>query len=181
MKNPSIPAFLSSVFVLTVLLVAGPGTAADGWRIKGGVPEIGAPAPDFTLPSADGDTVSVGDFRGKVIVIAFSSCYADTCCQIVQAIDSLEEEYAARGMDVLLVCSEIPPTLAEEGYAALKERCGAGHTHLIDGDRAIKSAYKVRQLPTSFLVDRDFVIRARVRGVRDLYGAEFRGLLEELL
>ena len=39
----------------------------------------------------------------------------------------------------------------------------------------------MRQLPTSFLIDRDMVIRSRVRSVRELYKEEFRRDLERLL
>ena len=33
--------------------------------------EINTPAPDFTLPDADGNTVSLKDFRGKKVVLYF--------------------------------------------------------------------------------------------------------------
>ena len=36
------------------------------------VPKVGQPAPDFTLQSHDGRTISLGDYRGKKnVVIAF--------------------------------------------------------------------------------------------------------------
>ena len=33
--------------------------------------EVGYPAPDFTLPDADGQSVSLSDFRGKKVVLYF--------------------------------------------------------------------------------------------------------------
>jgi peroxiredoxin Q/BCP len=34
-------------------------------------PKLGAPAPDFSLPSAEGTTVSLKDFKGKWVVLYF--------------------------------------------------------------------------------------------------------------
>lgn len=34
-------------------------------------PKVGEPAPDFTLPADDGTTVSLGDLRGKHVVLWF--------------------------------------------------------------------------------------------------------------
>lgn len=33
--------------------------------------EIGKPAPDFTLPSAEGENISLKDFLGKNVVLYF--------------------------------------------------------------------------------------------------------------
>jgi peroxiredoxin len=35
--------------------------------------EIGTPAPDFSLPSLDGNTVSLADFAGRPVLITFWS------------------------------------------------------------------------------------------------------------
>ena len=34
-------------------------------------PEVGDPAPDFTLPGSDGAMHSLSDYRGQYVVIAF--------------------------------------------------------------------------------------------------------------
>jgi peroxiredoxin len=154
---------------------------AAALNMAGAVPEVGAEAPDFSLPDIEGKSVALGDFRGKPILLVFCSCYTDTCCSIVSAVDDLVGKYGERGLVVPIVCAEIPKVLKEEGYAGLTDKCGEGHLFLVDEDRKAKGSYKVRQLPTSFLVDRDMIIRSRVRGVRELYNEEFRRDLEELL
>lgn len=44
-----------SALFLTMAMTAGPATAV----------EVGAPAPDFTLPSTTGSDIALSDFRGK--------------------------------------------------------------------------------------------------------------------
>lgn len=41
------------------------------------VPEIGMPAPDFTLTDANGNTVSLRDFTGNPVILAFFGCEWD--------------------------------------------------------------------------------------------------------
>jgi peroxiredoxin len=38
-------------------------------------PMIGEPAPEFALPSATGETVSLADLRGKYVVIHFGTSW----------------------------------------------------------------------------------------------------------
>ncbi|TIU12305.1 MAG: redoxin domain-containing protein, partial [Mesorhizobium sp.] len=55
--------------ILLLALVAGPAQAHDAQHDER-LPAIG-PAPDFTLTSQDRERVSLHDFRGKAIAIAF--------------------------------------------------------------------------------------------------------------
>ncbi|TIS94996.1 MAG: redoxin domain-containing protein, partial [Mesorhizobium sp.] len=58
--------------------MAGPAQAHDAQHDER-LPAIG-PAPDFTLTSQDRERVSLHDFRGKVIAIAFIYTHcADVC------------------------------------------------------------------------------------------------------
>lgn len=64
--------------IVMLVLLAGPGQAHDASHDQR-LPTIGA-APDFTLTSQGGVPVSLREFRGKVVVIAFifTSC-TDIC------------------------------------------------------------------------------------------------------
>ena len=79
-----------------------------------GLPSVGAPAPDFTLPSTSGQPVSLSGLRGKnvqlaVLPLAFTStCTAELC--------SFSEDYAKfQGADtvVLPISVDSVPTLKE--------------------------------------------------------------------
>lgn len=54
---------IKSLFLAAVLL-AGVGMAGASSAL-----EIGDKAPDFTLPSTTGETISLSDFRGKKLVL----------------------------------------------------------------------------------------------------------------
>jgi thioredoxin-dependent peroxiredoxin len=56
---------------MAIMLVLLAGGALLAWAAPAAMPEVGQPAPDFTLPSQDGTDVSLKDFRGKWVVLYF--------------------------------------------------------------------------------------------------------------
>jgi peroxiredoxin len=79
-----------------------------------GLPPVGSPAPDFTLPSTAGQPVSHAGLRGKNVLLAFfplaftSTCTAELC--------ALSEDYAkfhAANTVVLPISVDSVPTLKE--------------------------------------------------------------------
>src|SRR4051812_41300076 len=97
----------------------------------------GDPAPDFTLPTDDGRTVSLSDSRGrKTIVYFYPAAMTPGCtsqaCDFTDSLDSLK----ARGYDVLALPPAPPATLAK-----FRERDGLTITLLSDADRSVLQAY----------------------------------------
>ena len=62
---------MSAVRIAMILVLLVTGGALLAWAAPAEVPEVGQPAPDFTLPSQDGTDVSLKDFRGKWVVLYF--------------------------------------------------------------------------------------------------------------
>lgn len=69
--------------VLVLGLIAGSAHAHDASHDER-LPTIG-PAPDFTLISQDGAPVSLHDFRGKVVAVAFIYTYCGDICPMLTA------------------------------------------------------------------------------------------------
>ena len=79
-----------------------------------GLPPVGSPAPEFTLPSTSGQPVSLAALRGKNVLLAFfplaftSTCTAELC--------SFSEDYAkfqSANTVVLPISVDSVPTLKE--------------------------------------------------------------------
>jgi len=56
---------------VAVLLGVVALSALQGAETEQAQPQVGSPAPDFSLPSAEGGTVSLKDFKGKWVVLYF--------------------------------------------------------------------------------------------------------------
>lgn len=97
----------------------------------------GDPAPDFTLPTDDGKTVTLSDLRGRrVIVYFYPAAMTPGCtkqaCDFSDSIDRLQAE----GYDVLGISPDQP-----EKLATFRERDGLSITLLSDPDKQVLGAY----------------------------------------
>src|SRR5580693_530962 len=97
----------------------------------------GDAAPDFTLPSADGGSVSLSDYRGqRVIVYFYPAAMTPGCTK--QACDFRESlaSLAAAGFAVLGISPDSPAKLAK-----FRDRDGLTFPLLSDQKRAVLEAY----------------------------------------
>ncbi|PSR68584.1 thioredoxin-dependent thiol peroxidase [Nocardia sp. MDA0666] len=74
----------------------------------------GDPAPDFTLPDADGKPVSLADYRGRKVIVYFYPAASTPGCtkQACDFRDNLAELNEA-GLDVLGISPDKPAKLAK--------------------------------------------------------------------
>jgi peroxiredoxin len=64
--------------------------------------EPGTPAPDFTLPDQDGNEVSLADFRGRTVVLAFyPSDFSPVCTDQLSVYQEVLGELEASGASLL--------------------------------------------------------------------------------
>jgi peroxiredoxin (alkyl hydroperoxide reductase subunit C) len=64
--------------------------------------EPGTPAPDFTLPDQDGNEVSLADFRGRTVVLAFyPSDFSPVCTDQLSVYQEVLGELEARGASLV--------------------------------------------------------------------------------
>jgi peroxiredoxin len=141
----------------------------------------GSAAPDFTLAATDGRKVKLSDYAGKVILLSFWSCYADTCFTTVPVFEELLSRLGPLGLVAPTICEEIPPALAADNYAGLLQRCSTGQTVLLDPQRKVRGRYRVRQLPTSILIGPDLKVVEVVRGVPALREPALHERIEALV
>jgi peroxiredoxin Q/BCP len=97
----------------------------------------GDPAPDFTLPTDDGRTVSLADSRGrKTIVYFYPAAMTPGCtkqaCDFTDSLSSLQ----AHGYDVLGISPDSPAKLAK-----FRAKDGLTITLLSDPDKSVLNAY----------------------------------------
>jgi peroxiredoxin Q/BCP len=99
--------------------------------------EPGAPAPDFTLPDADGSDVSLSDFRGKRTIVYFYPAAMTPGCttQACDFRDNLASLQAA-GFAVVGISPDPPAKLAK-----FRDKEHLTFPLLSDPDRKVLEAY----------------------------------------
>jgi thioredoxin-dependent peroxiredoxin len=97
----------------------------------------GDPAPDFTLPDADGHQVSLSSLRGQRVIVYFYPAAMTPGCT-TQACDfrDSEQSLAAAGLAVLGISPDSPARLAK-----FREKESLNFPLLSDPDHATGEAY----------------------------------------
>jgi thioredoxin-dependent peroxiredoxin len=97
----------------------------------------GDEAPDFTLPDADGNKVSLSSFRGQRVIVYFYPAAMTPGCtkQACDFRDSLSS-LAASGLAVIGISPDGPAKLAK-----FRDRDGLNFPLLSDADRSVLQAY----------------------------------------
>jgi peroxiredoxin Q/BCP len=97
----------------------------------------GDPAPDFTLPDADANQVSLSSYRGRrVIVYCYPAALTPGCT--TQAVDFTEAagDLAQAGLDIIGVSPDEPDKLLK-----FREKESLGITLVSDPDKSVLRAY----------------------------------------
>jgi peroxiredoxin len=140
--------------VLLLLALGGCSSPAGG---RSGARTVKAekdrrPAPDFTLKDADGRTVRLSDYRGKVVLLNFWATWCGPCKIEIPWFIELEKENKDRGFAVLGV------SMDEDGWDAIRPFLAAlrvNYRTLLGNDMVAQQFGGVDALPTTFVIDRE--------------------------
>jgi peroxiredoxin len=136
---------------------------------------VGQPAPAFALEDTAGRTVRLADLRGKVVLVNFWATWCAPCRTEMPEIEQVYREHRARGFEVVAIDVQEGPAEVQGFMSEL----GLTFPALLDRDGSASRAYRARALPSSFLVDRQGVVRYLKIGplTTDSLGAEVNKLL----
>ena len=117
----------------------------------------GNPAPDFELTDINGESVSLSDFRGKVVYLDFWASWCPPCMREVPYARELKERFKDEEDLVFLYISidENPDAWRK----TVKEREIKGvHLNVPGRYQEVPSSYNVRWIPTYYIIDRNGII-----------------------
>ena len=123
-------------------------------------PQVGFPAPDFSLSRADGQSAQLADWRGQPVVLNFWATWCPPCRAEMLALQAVAQAYREQGVRVLGVNQAEEPNQV----VGFMQTLGLDFPVLLDRDAAVSQLYRVRSLPTTFFIDREGVIREIVIG-----------------
>lgn len=114
------------------------------------VPSVGSPAPDFTLPSTAGSTVTLSALRGRNVLLAFFPlAFSSTCTKELCDMRDDWDQFATGSTVVIPLSVDSTPTLKE-----FKSKYSMRSDFLSDFKREVARAYGV------LLEDRFYANRA---------------------
>jgi peroxiredoxin len=123
--------------------------------------QSGQPPPAFALERLDaGQARFPDDFAGQVVVLRFWADWCPFCESEMQGIDPVYRRYRDRGLTVLAINVRQDRSTAR----AFVEPLDIGYDTLLDVQGDVARAYGVLGLPTTFVIDRNGLLRTRIIG-----------------
>lgn len=150
--------------LITLLLALGvtwialskvPAEIADARAGSSPRPRKGFAAPDFTLETLNGQTITLSGLQGRAVLINFWASWCLPCRKEMPAIQQVYERYRDRNFIVLAV------NLQEQDaqVSAFADQLGLTFPILMDRDGSVFDRYQVSALPSTFFVDQAGVIQ----------------------
>lgn len=159
-----------------IILIAGMSVVAMSAYQYLGRPGRGDLAPVFKLSDTKGAVVSLEDFRGSSVVLAFWASWCDVCRVEYPSLLKLHEQYKDEGLVVLLVSEDAPDSLEFKSFLA---RHPSNLRILLDKGGKVADLYDSYSLPESLLIDKDGAIIRRFSGLVDWQGRKVEKILKE--
>lgn len=126
------------------------------------ITDEGKPAPPFSLKNLQGQSVSLTDFKGKVILADFWGTFCVPCVEAMPYLQSLHEKYGSRGFSVVGISVDEEKSKVQK----VARKTKVSYPMLLATPK-VWSDYKVNRLPSLVLIGRDGRIVKRYGGEAD--------------
>ncbi|MEM1445323.1 MAG: thioredoxin family protein [Planctomycetota bacterium] len=125
--------------------------------------ELGTAAPEFSLPDTDGVSVSLGDFAGKPLLVAFICNHCPYVIHVAPALKAIGDDYAGKVGMVAISSNDVAnyPQDSPKLMKAEKEKRGYAFPYLYDETQEVAKAYTAACTPDFFLFDADHKLAYR--------------------
>ena len=154
--------------------------------------ELGTPAPDFSLPDTDGNTMSLEDFAGaRALLVIFMCNHCPFVKHVAGELARLGKEYQARRVAVVGINSNDVANYPEDSPQNMAQEVKArAYTfpYLYDESQEVAKAYRAACTPDFYVFDGDrkLFYRGQLDGSRpgnsvQVTGADLRAALDAAL
>ena len=138
--------------IAAALILSAPALAGDP----------GSPAPQFSLASRAGQSVSLAQYKGQVVMLNFWASWCGPCRQEMPLLESIYKKYNKLGFTMLGVNVEPDSQAANEWLKATP----VSFPILYDTESKVSKLYDVAGMPTSVIIDRAGKVRLIHRSYR---------------
>jgi peroxiredoxin len=107
------------------------------------------PAPEFALKDDKDRTITLKNYRGKVVLLDFWATWCTGCKEEIPGFSELQTKYRAKGLEVVGVGMD------DEGWKVIKPFLAVTKVsyRMLAGDQKTFQSYGLQALPDTFLID----------------------------
>lgn len=161
-----------------LLLLALAGCAGTGGELPARV-EVGLEAPSYAARDLKGDSVSLALLRGKPVLLNVWATWCLPCKEEIPYLEKLHGAHAAKGLQIIGVSIDARGDEAKIESFARDFRMS--YPIWRDPDERVNSRFLAIGVPSTYLIDRDGVLRWKHLGTLRPTSAGFQAALDEVL
>ena len=115
---------------------------------------VGSIAPDFTLQAPDGKSISLSDYRGKIVLLDFWASWCGPCLREVPNVKKVYDKFHDKGFEILSVSLD---DKKDNWVTAIeKNDLNWGHVSSLKGwSCPVAQLYNVSGVPAMLLIDKE--------------------------
>lgn len=114
-------------------------------------------APDFVLKDLKGKEVKLSDYKGKTVLLVFSTTWCPYCRAEIPRLKKYYSQYKGKDFEIL----NIDIQESKEKVSSFASKHKLPYKVLLDSDGKVARAYGVRGVPTKILISKDGKILCR--------------------
>jgi thiol-disulfide isomerase/thioredoxin len=117
--------------------------------------DIGQPAPDLRLPLVGGGEQDLAAYRGRPIILNYWATWCEPCRAEMPVFERAQQQYRDQGLVVL----GVNYLERDDQILAFEQEVGVTFPSLVDRTGEVTRRWRATGLPTTFLIDRQGIIR----------------------
>ena len=159
------------VFFLVFLLLFAPLSNAIS------IP-LGHSAPDFSLSSTDGDTISISNFKDKTLIVLFWRTGQKRSAMALKDTDEILKKYGEKGVQAICIIQNSDEL--DEAANMIREK-DISCPLFIDSNRRAYGDYGIRVFPTTVLVNKEGAVAYDIPSHPLTYKMKLDGYVRKML
>ncbi|MFQ6070696.1 MAG: TlpA disulfide reductase family protein [Candidatus Aminicenantales bacterium] len=115
-------------------------------------------APDFSLQDLEGKTISLSDYRGKVVFLNFWATWCAPCKAEIPGLVEMYEKYREKGMEIIGVSVD---RLGAKPLISFAQEYRINYPVIIATQRLVDDYRPGRFIPVTVIIDKEGKIRKK--------------------
>ena len=138
------------------------GCVSEGGNAASGRVEVGLPVPAYATVSLAGDSVSLAQQQGKVVLLNIWATWCHPCRTEIPELRAIHDRYRDRGLELIGVSVDTDGT--DETIHSFMKDFQMTFPIWRDPDERISTQFLAVGVPATFLIDRKGILRWRTIG-----------------
>ena len=128
--------------------------------------QAGPTAPDFSLKDLSGQTVTLEQYRGKVVLLDFWATWCPPCRMTIPMLIKLQDKYRDDGLVILGISIDDPQQITDKDLRYFIKMTKINYPVLRFNQKVMQDYFAGEKVavPTMFVVDRNGKIRDKIVG-----------------